>query len=207
MFSFFKKSNPVAVFAETLWGEIRDWPSSAPGQEFRQRFERCLPRDLAEEVGAEESVDRESTLVETIDDVCDEMVYFLSFGADFAFFNSFETAVLSAARDPFRKHLFQFALDHRCKPLPPGDWLGDSWIWNQTGPSPLEIGRPLANLDQRFTLYAAAIQRGKGQKTLGESAAHLLSAWCAMRDASFLLYSAKFLDEYYIGVVEGAISL
>jgi hypothetical protein len=197
MVEFFKKSIAAADFAQVMWEEVRDWPAKH-GAAFKADF----GDSLAIESDAPHPEGGDSTLIETIDDVFDEMVYFLSFGTDFAFFLALQDPVRVAGRGAFGAHLTQFACDHRCKPLPPGEWLGDSWMWMQNGPSPVEIGRPLANLDQRFALYTAALQRGKGQqKSSGECVSYLLGAWCGIKDAAFLVYATTLFNHHYIGVM------
>ncbi len=199
MFSFFKKSIAAPDLAEGLWLAVLDWPAKH-GAAFRTKFGNSLTKGSDDEPPPE---GWENTAIETMDDVLDEMVYFLSFGTDVAFFRALQDPTRTAARNGFGVHLRQFARDHRCKPLPPGEWVGDSWMWMQSGQGPLELGRPLANLDHRFALYADALQRGKGQqKSSGECVAYLLSAWCGILDLAFLVYATTLFTDQYLGVMD-----
>jgi hypothetical protein len=140
-----------------------------------------------------------STLGKSIEDVFEEMLYLKGFAIDLTFHSALKGTpkVESAVRDVLMAHLQQFVLEHPCKPLPPGDWLGNGLVWIPTDIPPLESGRPLANLDQRFSLYATSIRR-RPDKPISQAVAHLLAAWCGTTDIVFITY----VSEIFLGEVE-----
>ena len=171
MFSLFKKSVSPKEFADATWEAVRNWPEkygSALKDDFGDSFEKLF------------------------EDVLDEMVYFMGFSTDFALHChlSANPKVESIVRDVFATHLGQFALDHKCKPLPPGNWVGEGLIWLPNGESPKEIGNPLDNLSKRFALYAESIKRRKDKST-SECLAHLLAGWCGNLDIAFIYFAAN----------------
>src|ERR1700722_6626213 len=157
MFSLFKKSVTAKEFADAVWEGTRDWPEKY-GAAFKEDFGDGFEKPF--------------------EDILDEMVYFMSFSTDFSLHChlSRNPKIESAVRDIFAAHLGEFAVKHKCKPLPSGDWLGDGLMWIPDE-SPKENGDPLGNLSKRFSLYAESIKRRK-DKSASECLAHLLAAWC-----------------------------
>jgi hypothetical protein len=185
---FFKNSNSTAEVAQGLGEIVVGWPAKHRAQ-FEARHGKDFEGDFHE--------------------VIDEIVYFLGFGTDYAIYCAYKESpkVVAALRSAFAKPLCQYALDHDCKPVIPGGWMADSWIWMPQGPAPAGPGRPLANLDQRFTQYAAALQRGADQEmSIGECVAHLLAGWCMILDVSFLLDTSAMFSEHVIATRDALVS-
>ena len=182
MFSLFKKSVSAKDFAAAIWEGTRDWP---------EKHGLALKKDFGD--GFEKP----------FEDILVEMAYFIGFSTDFALHChlSKNPKIESAVRDVFAEHLGQFALEHKCKPLPCGDWLGEGLIWIPNDESPKEIGNPLENLSKRFSLYAESIKRRK-DKSASECLAHLLAAWCGTLDISFIVYASHISLGNFQGIQE-----
>jgi hypothetical protein len=169
MFKLLKKSVSAAEVAEVLWNGCRDWPVKYGGDlKIKFSFEK------------------------DINEVFDEMVYYHSFATDYALYCQLESQpkIEKAIRDAFSIHLSRFAREHKCKPVPPGQWMGDTLIWMQTGDASVDIGNPLSNLKDRAALYAQSLER-RNDRSDGERTAHLLSSWCGCSlDSIFILYAA-----------------
>ena len=110
MFSLFKRSASTDDFASVMWEGARDWPAKH-GAALREDFDGSFDR--------------------SIDEVLDEMVYFLAFATDYAMWCQLEKSpqIQNSARSTFTAHLRKFAEEHRCPPIPSGEWLGDGLIW------------------------------------------------------------------------------
>ncbi len=135
-----------------------------------------------------------------LNDVFREIIYFLNFSTDLAFYLILKDKpdLEKALRNAFTIHLRHFILEHGCMPLPYGEWLGDTRIWMTTGETPIDSGTPLSNLDKRFSLYSEALRRGK-DKYPGESLAYVLTALCGTSDIAMIAYFA----EVFSGKLEG----
>lgn len=159
-----------------MWEGVRDWPAKR-GADFRQHFEGRSDRPIEE--------------------VLDEMVYFLAFAADYAFWGQLEKSppIQNAVRDRFMARLRQFAQQHRCSAVPSGQWLSDDGlIWM---PGDVEdAGEPFANLKKRFAVYAEALSRRK-DRSAGERTANVLAAFTGMTGATFIVYAMPlFLGQW-----------
>jgi hypothetical protein len=165
--SFFRKSVSAADLASASWESIRDWPAKH-GAALREDFDGSFERSTEE--------------------VFDEMVYFLAFATDYAFWSQLEDKpqTQNAVRGAFTAHIRQFAQEHRCSPPPAGDWLGDGLIWMPSATTDAE--QPLANLKSRFELYGQSLSR-RHDRPAGERTAHVLAACCGTMDAIFILYA------------------
>ncbi len=82
--SLFKQSISAAELGELFWEQLREWPTKHK-EEFTQMFGHCLY--ATEEIDKEKLHQQENTLIIGVDDILDEIVYFLSFGIDFALFS------------------------------------------------------------------------------------------------------------------------
>jgi hypothetical protein len=70
------------------------------------------------------------------DDFRNELTYLLAFVDDFAFHVGLKDAapiIQSAVRDAYAVHLQRFAQQTACKPMPEGEWVGDSMIYMTSG--------------------------------------------------------------------------
>jgi len=176
--SFFKKSVSSTELAGTMWNVIRNWPSEH-STSFRQNFENSFDRPT--------------------DEIFDEIVYFLAFAADYAFYHQLQRKpkLKSAVRSAFMTHLNQFAHERRCSPVPSGSWIDDSLIWMPHEAVP--GGEPLTNLQKRFALYGEALSR-RHDRSAGERTAHLLAAWSGTMDATFIAYASPFFVKEWSAV-------
>lgn len=175
MLSFFKKSASAADLASVMWEGIREWPAKH-GAALRESFDGSFERSIQE--------------------VLDEIVYFLAFSTDYSFWCQLEgkPQIQNAVREAFTAHVRQFAQEHRCSPTASGDWLGDGLIWFPSATT--EAGQPLANLKRRFDLYGQSLSR-RHDRPGGERTAHLLAAWCGTMNATFVLYAMPlFLGQW-----------
>ncbi len=166
MFLFLKKSVSAADFAKIMWDSCSEWPSKHGGS-LKDNFH----------------------FEKNIDEVFEEIIYYLGFITDYSFYCQFadKPQTEKSVRDAFCIHLARFAKEHNCKPIPPGEWMGDTLIWMPTGNISTEIGNPLTNLKNRSALYAQSLERRKN-KSSGERTAHLLARWCGCPfDAIFIL--------------------
>jgi hypothetical protein len=168
MLSLFKRSGSAADLAAVTWEGCSAWPTKH-GDTLREEFS--------------DSFDRE------IDKVCDEMVYYLSFATDYAFDRLLDAKpkVKHAVRDAFYPYLAQFARDHQCPPVPPGEWLGEGLIW-MPGLETAKVGKPWDNLKSRFALYGESLAR-RHDRSAAERTAHILAALCGTMDATFIQYA------------------
>lgn len=162
-----KRSVFVDDLASVMWEGARDWPAKHGG-------------DMMQDLGT--SFDKST------EEVLDEMVYFLSFASDYAFWCQLEETpnVQNLVRDTFAKQLEHFAKEHRCSPVPDGEWLEDGLIW-----IPGELrheGEPVSNLRKRFELYGRSLSR-RHDRLAGERAAHVLAALCGTLDIAFISYA------------------
>jgi hypothetical protein len=166
MFTLFKRSVSAEDLVSVMWDGTRDWPAKHGG-------------DLIPDLDG--SFDRST------EEVLDEMVYFLAFATDYAFWCQLEKTpkIQNLVRDRFAEHLEHFAREHRCSPVPAGDWLGDGLIWMPGDRK--QGGEPLANLKARFELYGKSLSR-RHDRSAGERAAHILAALCGTLDIAFLVY-------------------
>src|SRR5258708_6888647 len=139
MLSLFKRSGSASDLAAVMWEGCGEWPTKH-GHTLRQEFSDSFDRD--------------------IDDVYDEMVYYLSFATDYAFDSLLDgkPQVKHAVRDAFYSSLAQFAQEPKCPPIPPGEWIGDGLIW-MPGMAPSDVGKPWANIKSRFSLYGESLAR------------------------------------------------
>ena len=175
MFNLFKRSASAEDLAVPLWEGTRDWPAKY-GANFRRDFDECFDGNAEE--------------------VLDEIVYFLAFATDYAFWRQLEKTpdVQKSVRDIFRAHVADFAKERRCPPIPAGNWMDDSLIWMPTDMTP--DGGPLANLKQRFDLYGQSLSR-RHDRSAGERTAYVLAALCGTMDAAFILsMSPLFLGRW-----------
>jgi len=192
MFSLFKtesrSANPanemshalqsVADLASVFWEGARDWPAKY-GADVREDFGGSFQR--------------------SIEEVFEEMVYFLAFATDYALWCQLEKRpqVQNALRSRFTEHIRQFAQERRCAPIPSGDWLGEGLIWMPT--DTMIAGEPLANLKRRFDLYGQSLSR-RHDRSAGERTAHILAALCGTIDAFFILYATPLFLGKWNGV-------
>jgi hypothetical protein len=125
-----------------------------------------------------------------IDEAFEEITYFLGFSLDLALHGALKTkpTIERAVRDDFAEELRNLAIRNQCKPIPSGEWLGR--IWLSGGETPKDVGDPVANLNQRFGLYAEALKRGQ-DKSIGESLAYVLAPLCGTTDITFIIYAAR----------------
>ena len=171
MFAFLKKSITAAEFAKVMWDSCSEWPAKH-GDSFKEKYH----------------------FEEDINEVSEEFVYYLSFVTDYAFYCQLEDKpqLEKAIRNAFSIHLSRYVREHNCKPIPSGEWFGDTLIWMQTGTVPAEIGNPLENMKRRSALYAQSLER-RNDRSSGERTAHLLASWCGCsRDAIFILQVLPF---------------
>jgi hypothetical protein len=158
-----------------MWEGVRDWPAKY-GTDLKEDFDGAFER--------------------SIEEVYDEVVYFLAFATDYAFWSQLENKpqIRSAVSGAFLAHVRQFAQEHHCSPIPAGDWLGDGLIWIPSGTT--DTGSSLANLRSRFDLYGQSLSR-RHDRSAGERAAHLLAACCGTVDSEFILYATPlFLGKW-----------
>jgi hypothetical protein len=176
MLKLFRKSVSASDFAEVMWDGCSGWPAKHGG-DLKEKF----------------------TFEKDISLVFDEVVYYLSFATDYAFYCQLEgkPQIEKAVRDAFGIHLARFAREHQCKPVPPGQWMDDSLIWMETGVVSTVVGNPLTNLKKRFALYAQSLER-RNDRSAGERTAHLLASWCGCSfNSIFILYAMPlFLGEW-----------
>jgi hypothetical protein len=130
-------------------------------------------------------------------DVEEESLYFFAFVADLSL-HLLENQRIEGAtkvRNALLNLLRDFGRSHSCCPLPTGEWLGDSLIWLR-GAAPEAHGDPIANLNQRFELYATAMKRRR-DRAIGESLGHVLAAICGTTDISIIIANtATFLPTF-----------
>jgi hypothetical protein len=168
----------VAEVASVMWQATRDWPAKY-GADLREDFGGSFRR--------------------SIEEVFDEMVYFLAFATDYALWCRLEKTpqVQNALRSVFTEHVRQFAQERSCPPIPSGDWLGGGLIWMPAGA--IIVGEPLANLKRRFDLYAQSLLR-RHDRSAGERTAHILAAFCGTMDAIFIVYATPLFLGRWNGV-------
>ena len=161
-----------------MWEGTRDWPSKH-GADLRQDFDGSFDR--------------------SIEAVFDEMVYYLAFATDYAFWCQLEKTpkIQDSVRGVFSAHLQRFAQDHHCPPIPSGDWLGDGLIWM---PGSAAVGgEPSTNVKSRMHLYGRSLSR-RHDRSAGERAAHILAALCGTTDITFIVYAMPLFLGCWKGV-------
>jgi hypothetical protein len=178
MFSLFKRSASAEDLASVMWEGTRDWPAKY-GAAMREACGGSFER--------------------SIEEVFDEMVYFLAFATDYAFWCQLEKTpqVQNAVRSIFTARVREFAQEHRCGPIPSGDWLGDGLIWMPSGTT--VAGEPLANLERRFALYGQSLSR-RHDRPAGERTAHILAALCGTMSIVFITYASPLFVGRWDGV-------
>jgi hypothetical protein len=161
-----------------MWEGTRDWPAKHGAD---------IARDFAG------SFDR------SIEEVFDEVVYYLAFATDFAFWRQLEKTpdIQNSVRDVFASYVGIFAQAQKCPGIPCGDWMGDSLIWMRS--DALIEGEPKINLQRRFELYGRSLSRRK-DRSAGERVAHILAALCGTMDAVFILYATPLFLGRWNGV-------
>jgi hypothetical protein len=162
-------------FAEIMWESICEWPPTN-GTNVRQNFSGCFSRST--------------------DEVIDELVYFMAFATDYAFWLQLDKTphVRDSVRDVFIRDVEHFGKEHRCAPFPAGDWLGDTLMW-MPGEMPLDEV-PVSNVRRRFELYGRALSR-RHDRSAGERVAHILAALCGTMDIGFIVYATPlFLERW-----------
>jgi hypothetical protein len=167
MFPLFKRSASPADFAGGTWDSIRDWPVKH-GAHLRQNFEGRFQR--------------------SIEEVFDEMIYYLAFATDFALWSQLKETpeIRKAVMDIFMGHVGRFAQERSCRPIRSGEWIGDSLVW-MMHVGTAEGADPLTNLKRRFDLYRRSISR-RHDRSAGERTAHILAALCGIMDGTFIAY-------------------
>jgi hypothetical protein len=181
----------AAELAAIFWNKTREWPRSDG------KFEEELRAD---------------TKLAT-DDFRNEMIYLRAFVDDFALHVGLEKAapnVQKAVRDAYAEHLRSFAQQTACKPMPEGEWLGDSMMYLSTGQYPQTSinNDPIRNLKDRFQLFAEAIRRGKLRKehrkdgSLGECLAKAFAGLCGARNLAFTMGVSSLVTQTLVGLVE-----
>jgi hypothetical protein len=176
MLSLFKRSCSPADLAAVMWDGCSAWPAKH-ADKLRKEFGDSFDKD--------------------IDEVCNEMVYYLSFATDYAFDCLLDghPQVKHAVRNAFYPYLAQFAGDQQCPPVPTGEWIGDGLIW-MPGIVTAKVGNSWDNLKGRFTLYGESLAR-RHDRPASERTAHILAALCGTMDAAFILYAMPlFLGEW-----------
>lgn len=172
---FFKKTAPASRLAVVMWEGIRNWPTEY-GPDFRQDFG--------------------GTVRQPVDEVLDEIVYFLAYAADYAFWNQLGNApeVRDKVRNRFGVALQEYAQAHSCSPMPVGGWLGDTLIW-MPGEAPQHCDS-LTSLQQRLSLYGESLSR-RQDRSAGERTAHVLAALCGTTNALFVqTFAQLFLVQW-----------
>ena len=177
VFSPFKKTISTVDLADVTWEGVRNWPSKH-GDAVREVLDGKIKGNIEE--------------------VLDEIVYFLAFATDYAFWCQLEDKpqIRIAVRSTFMAHLRKFAQEHRCQPIPSGEWLEDSLIWIPNGPQ--ESKDSWTNLMKRFDLYGRSLAR-RHDRSAGERTSHLLAAWCGTSSAVFILFTTPL----FLGKWEG----
>jgi hypothetical protein len=164
--SLFKRFVSAEDFATTIWMSIVVWPTKH-GSDFKRDFGGSFSRNT--------------------EDVLNEVVYFLSFVTNYAFWQQLEKTpeILRSVGDAFITHVNRFADERRCPPIPSGKWMGNSLIW-MPGNSALD-GGPRTNLERRFDLYVQSLSR-REDRSVDERLAHVLAAFCGTMDTAFIAY-------------------
>ena len=168
--------SPTKV-AEHLIEVVRTWPAKY-GDSVKQDFADIRTKD--------------------IDEVFDEIQYFLAFSTEFGLHLLLKDRpkIQAALRDAFAKELRNFAVQNHCKPIPRGEWMsGRIWI---PGEIPDKMGDPIVNLNDRFALYTEVLQRGTEKLPYGASLAYVLASLCGNMDLAFIAYAS----ELFFGPIE-----
>jgi hypothetical protein len=196
MFGLFQRSVTAAEFGLELWDVLSVWPQKF-GEGFKSQIEPLLTRELDDSP----EDDANDSLISSPEDLLLEMVYLLSFGTDIAIHKALKQPARGAVRKAFGLHAAQFARANCCKPVPEGEWLIDSLLWQMS--RCVDLGSPEENLLGRFRAYAAEVQSGtQHTRSMGESVARLLGGWCFIYDTSFLLYVTELFTDHIIFVTD-----
>ena len=149
--------------------------------------------------GADLRQDFDGNFDRSVEEVFDEMVYYLAFATDHAFWCQLEKTpeIQNSVRDIFATHVGRFAKERHCPPIPSGDWMGDGLIWMPSD-TMLE-GEPLTNLKRRFELYGRSLSR-RHDRSAGERVAHILAALCGTLDITFIVYATPLFLGCWKGV-------
>jgi hypothetical protein len=187
MFSLFGKSASINNVARASWDVCRWWPNKN-GAAVRKNFAGSFEKE--------------------IQDVLTEIVYYLCFATDYAFYCQLEKQpkVEKALRDAFRSNLVGFVKEHGCEPVPRGDWVDDGLVWVPTDDSTelaadLARNDPTVNLMTRLNLYGRSLDR-RDDRPPGERSAHILAALCGAQDSRFILYAMPLFLERWTEVQE-----
>jgi hypothetical protein len=176
MFSFFRKSASANEVAGRSWDACRWWPNKN-GAAVRKSFAGSFDREIQE--------------------VLTEIVYYLCFATDYAFYCQLEKQpkVEKAVRDAFIGNAMGFVNEHGCKPVPRGNWIDDGLVWVPTDDSP-DFARndPTLNLMTRLNLYGRSIDR-RNDRSPGEKTAHILAALCGTQDSRFIVHTMPLFLE------------
>jgi hypothetical protein len=183
MFSFFGKSASVNDVARASWDVCRWWPNKN-GAAVRKNFAGSFDKE--------------------IQDVLTEIVYYLCFATDYAFYCQLEKQpkVEKALRDAFNGNVVNFVKEHGCKPVPQGEWMDDGLVWVPSEES-ADFARndPTVNLMTRLNLYGRSLDR-RNDRPPGERTAHILAALCGTLDGRFIQYAMPLFLERWTDVQE-----
>jgi hypothetical protein len=150
----------------------------------------------------EEELRSQTTL--SASDFRNEMIYLLAFIDDSAFCIGLDEAapiIQNAVRDAYATHLRRFAKQTACKPMPEGEWIGDSMTYLTSGeyPQPSINNDPIRNLNDRFELFGEALQRGGENRGAGECLCKVFAGFCGTLNASWVVELSIFFSETLIG--------
>jgi hypothetical protein len=179
MLSFFKKSLSVDEAAKYIFNSIINWPAQH-GESLSKNFEGTFNRSM--------------------EIVFDEIIYFLSFSIDYAIYIILgnNSIIRDTLRDAFAFLMREFAIEHKCKQMPEGEW-GSGLVWLNSDLSTNVIGNPLANLSNRIKLYQEALKRTPSNENPIQSLSYLLAALCGTLDISFNMFASEVcLGEFEI---------
>ncbi len=179
MMNIFKKAKSAKDIGDFLWVRI-----SRMSFENRMAFKQYFNNEFKK----------------NISDVFEELTYFLGYATDFGIKTGLKDkpAKRRALRQGFENHLNNFALQSRCKPLPPGAWEDNSLFWIPKKQALIETEHPVDNLQHRFMLYDESIQR-KPDIYPSQSASHVFGSLCGNREPSFINFASQlFLDQLNI---------
>ena len=111
-----------------------------------------------------------------------------------------EHVVQKAVRDAYAAHLRSFAQQTVCKPMPEGEWVGDSMLYLTSGeyPEPSINNDPIRNLNDRILLFAEAIRRGN-DRSVGECLGKIFAGFCGTLNAAWIAEVSIFFSETLIG--------